>query len=75
MKKTIKLSTKEKTQAQQEADEYRMNEMIKFGFTYNDYEWNPYFIPLPDGWYALNPKCNAGREDFEDGFRAYLNRK
>lgn len=75
MKKTIKLSTKEKTQAQQEADDYRTDEMIRFWFTYNDWEWNPFFLPLPDGWYEMNAKCKAGREDFERDFRAYFNRK
>jgi len=30
MKKVMKLSTKEKTQAQQEEDERRTNEMIRF---------------------------------------------
>jgi len=72
MKKVMKLSTREKTQAQQEADERRTNDMIKFWMSFKDGKGNPWFLPVEWGWYSMNPACCATAEQFNNGFRAYL---
>ncbi len=72
MKKIIKLSTKEKTQAQQESDERRTNDMIKFWMSFKDGMGNPWFLPVEWGWYYMNPSCTATVEQFNSSFRIYL---
>lgn len=74
MKKTMKLSTKEKTQAQIAEDERRTNDMIKFGMSFEDGKGNPWFLPVEWGWYSTNAACQATLEQFNSGFRAYLSK-
>jgi len=55
--------------------DHKANEMMKFWFTYKDYEWNPYFLP-DDGWgYYQNPKHLGTTESFLNSFRNYMNQK
>lgn len=68
----MKLSTKEKTQTQQEDEARRTDDMIRFWMTFKDGHGNPWFIPLEWGWYSTNGVCQATTEQFNTGFRAYL---
>lgn len=69
-----KLYTKEKTRAEQERDEQRMDDMITFWMSYVDHKWNPWFLPLDGGWYTTNWKCELTAEQFNASFRAYISK-